>query len=181
MTNYFEDNDGESCVTNQTLPREFVDAVDAFKNHRELLEKMKGDGYFRIELRDDVTYYDICDLSSAGLIEFDEPPQGEQVLDWEATRRTSYLINSLPDDFTLSQVEVGAIFAVGDDFCSVPGPSHTFRQREINVELDDRTLLVLRGAGLLQINDVPDGITPSYSTTHRMNTLQDLVQGFLYS
>ncbi|MDB2225599.1 hypothetical protein PM023_13060 [Halorubrum ezzemoulense] len=181
MTNYFEDNDGDSCVTNHTLPREFVNAVDTFKNHRELLEKMNGDGYFRIELRDDVTYDDICDLSSAGLIEFNEPPQGEKILDWETTRRTSYLINSLPDDFTLSPVEVSAIFAVGDDFCSVPGPSHTWRLREINVDLDDRSLLVLRGAGLLQISDLPDGITSSYSTTQRMETLQSLVRGFLYS
>jgi len=181
MTDYFEDNTGESCVTNHTVPREFVDAVDAFKDHRDLLEKMIGDGYFRIELRDDVTYDDVCDLSSAGLIECNEPPQGEQILDWKTTRRTSYLINSLPDDFTLSPVEVGAIFAVGDDFCSIPQASHTWREREINVELDDRTLLVLRGAGLLQITDVPDGIVQSYSTTNRMDTLRDLVQGFLYA
>lgn len=181
MADYFEANNDESCITNDTLPRTFVDAIGAFSEHRELLEKITGDGHFRLELRDDITFDDICQLRNAGLIDFNEPHVGEKIMDWKTTRRTSYLINSLPDGFTLSPVEVSAIFVVGDDFCSIPAPSHTWRVREINVELDDRAILVLRGAGLLQISDVPDGIAPSYATTHRMHTLQDLVRGFLYS
>lgn len=181
MSDLFDDQVESGCkLKEQTLVIELVKAVDGLDSHRDLLEFMTGErSWYRLSLRNDVEDGDIAKLGAAGLIEH-RTLEDDGATDWRPSRRALYLLNSIPEDGELDGTEISALFAIGDGIWEIPDSEHEWAERELKVEISDRSLRVLHAAGLVQrfIDESEGDLPDRWMATRRLSELQDLLWGF---
>ncbi|MWV65929.1 hypothetical protein GRS48_14030 [Halorubrum sp. JWXQ-INN 858] len=159
---------------------EFVESVDTLDSHRDLLKFMIGEGdWYRLALRNDVEGDEIAEVSAAGLIEH-RTFASDEATDWRPTGRAEYLLDSIPEDGELDGTEVGALFAIGDRLWEIPDSEQEWAERELKVEISDRSLRVLHATGLVQRlrDESEDDLPERWMATRRLSELQDLLWGF---
>lgn len=182
MSDFFDSEIESGCkLVDQELMLEFVSAVDVLDSHRDLLDMMVDDeGWFRLKLRDDVEEGTLAELDAAGLVEH-RSNDGDMSVDFRATGRAQYIIDSIPEDGVLDGVEVGALFVVAGDIWDIPGRQHEWAEQGLKVDISDRGLCLMRDAGLIQFISVGESggnQSDRWMSTRRLEQLQSLIYGF---
>ncbi|MDB2225598.1 hypothetical protein PM023_13055 [Halorubrum ezzemoulense] len=167
-----------SDLTDEEAAVELVGVLDIVSNYRNLLEDLRGDGWFRLRFRDDVDFSDICILSSAFLLERDKSRDMGAVADWMVTDRARRLLDTVPSDINVTEDESDALFSIGESMFQIPKAGVEWKLRELeDAEIADRSLGVLRDAGLLKMTNDPRGHPSTWKATERMDELKHTLIG----
>ena len=165
-------------LTTKEAAVELVGVLDIVSNYRDLLEDIGGDGWFRLRFRDDVDFSDICILSSAFLLERDESRDMGAVADWQTTERASRLLDIVPSEVNVTPDESDALFSIGESMFEIPKAGVEWKLRELDdAEIPDRSLGVLRDAGLLSMTNNPMGHPSTWTATERLDKLKHTLLG----
>lgn len=161
---------------------ELVGVLDVVSNYRELLKDLEGDGWFRLRFRDDVDFSDICILSSAFLLERDKSRDMGAVADWKTTERASRLLDIVPSDVNVTEEESDALFSIGQSMFHVPQSGTQWKLCELDLDecdddIADRSLGVLREAGLIEMTNDPSGHPSTWTALPRFDSIKHTLIG----
>ncbi|MWV65930.1 hypothetical protein GRS48_14035 [Halorubrum sp. JWXQ-INN 858] len=167
-----------SELTDKEAAVELVGVLDIVSNYRQLLEDLRGDGWFRLRFRDDVSFSDICILSSAFLLERDESRDMGAVADWMVTNRANRLLDAVPSDVNVTPDESDALFSIGKSMFEIPKSGIEWKLRDLDdAEIADRSLGVLRDADLLEMTNDPLGHPSTWTATERLDEIKHTLIG----
>ncbi|CDK39636.1 hypothetical protein [Halorubrum sp. AJ67] len=176
-------NDVEYSTSNLTDAEaavELVGVLDVVTEYRDLLEDIEGDGWFRLRFRDDVSFSDICVLSSAFLLERDTSRNMGAVADWCVTDRASRLLDAVPKDIEITEEESEALFSIGKSMFEIPQAGVGWKLRELkDAEIAPRSLGVLNEAGLLDMTNDPRGHPSTWVATERLDEIKHTLIGVI--
>ncbi|AUX08935.1 hypothetical protein AArcSl_1304 [Halalkaliarchaeum desulfuricum] len=123
---------------------------------------------------------DLGHLSTTFLIIKSENGFG-RVADWRLTERALFLLDAIPEDVEIEYDELDAFLTAGTDAMELPSPDEEWQIRELeDVDLADRTLGVLRNAGLIEAVNEPTGHSNTWVTTERLVEINELLEGLVH-